>query len=91
MIITIREIRFEDRFRLDPRSHNRVFSQALYRNGNIANFVLVLPLLINQSNIAFSIKMQSCFVPRCLILYLLVSVGANKEENCQFMGIQSWQ
>ena len=37
----------------------------------------------------FNLEMKSSYTPWFLISYLLASVGANKEENCNCMGLQS--
>ena len=62
-----------------------------YKNANIADFVLALPFKINWSNELCNLETKSLPTSWFLILHILSLVGAIKEENCNFVGIQSWQ
>ena len=62
-----------------------------HKNDNIANFVLAMPLERNWTSKVYSLEMYSYCIPWYLISHLLTSYVANKEVNCKYKGIQSWQ
>ena len=62
-----------------------------YKNANIANFVLSVPLEMNWTNEVWNFEMQFYYIHWYLISHLLTSCIANEEENCKYMGIESWR
>ena len=61
-----------------------------HKNTNIANFTFDVPLQRNWTNDIYSDEISSYYIHWHLISHLLISYGANKVENCKYMGIQSW-
>ena len=72
-----------------PREVFTNFSQ--YKNVNIANFVLAVPLERNWMNEFCNLEMYCCDTHWYLISHLQTSYGTNKKENFKYMAIQSWQ
>ena len=61
-----------------------------HNNDNIANVVLALPLEVYKINEDYNFKIHTSKTHWYLISYLLAPSGANKEENCKYMALQSW-
>ena len=52
-----------------------------YKNANIVNFILTLPIKINLLHEVFNLEIQSSYTSWFLIWHLLTLVPTNKEEN----------